>query len=112
MAQTRAFYLCGLSGHNPNYRHSLRARPISGCFPWSTSILVRLSARKRELSMAQKCFHPSIEGAQHGAKNLADFLDYAKSSGATGAQPSNYMLQGRKGFKAANETKDTFEQRV
>jgi hypothetical protein len=61
--------------------------------------------------MAQKCFHPSIEGAQHGAKNLADFLEYAKRSGATGAQPSNYMLQGPKGFKTAQEIKDTFEQR-
>jgi len=61
--------------------------------------------------MAQKCFHPSIEGAQHGAKNLADFLEYAKRSGATGAQPSNYMLQGPKGFRSAKEIKDTFEQR-
>ena len=39
------------------------------------------------------CYHPSIEGAQHGAKSLAQFLDYAKASGAAGAQPSNYMLQ-------------------
>jgi hypothetical protein len=43
--------------------------------------------------MAQSRFHPSIEGAQHGAKNLGDFLDYAKQSGATGAHPSNYMIQ-------------------
>jgi sugar phosphate isomerase/epimerase len=61
--------------------------------------------------MAQSCFHPSVEGAQHGAKSLADFLDYAKRSGASGAQPSNYMLQGEKGFKKAKEIKDTFEQR-
>ncbi|MEK7677154.1 MAG: sugar phosphate isomerase/epimerase, partial [Verrucomicrobiota bacterium] len=61
--------------------------------------------------MAQNCFHPSIEGAQHGAKSLAEFLDYAKSSGATGAQPSNYMLQDGKRFKSAQEIKDTFEQR-
>jgi len=40
--------------------------------------------------MAQNCFHPSIEGAQHGAKSLAQFLEYAKKSGASGAQPSNY----------------------
>ena len=42
--------------------------------------------------MAQPCYHPSIEGAQHGAKTLAQFLDYARKSGATGAQPSNFML--------------------
>ena len=47
----------------------------------------------------RNCFHPSIEGAQHGGKNLAQFLDYAKKSGASGAQPSNYMLQTDKGFK-------------
>ena len=61
--------------------------------------------------MAQPCFHPSIEGAQHGAKSLSDFLDYAKRSGATGAQPSNYMLQGEKGFKKASEIKDLFQQK-
>ena len=60
---------------------------------------------------AQPIFHASIEGAQHGAKSLADFLDYAKRSGASGAQPSNYMLQGGKLFKSAKEIKDTFEQR-
>src|SRR5213079_649153 len=58
--------------------------------------------------MAENCFHPSIEGAQHGAKSLAQFLDYAKKSGASGAQPSNYMLQSEKGFKTAKEIKDTF----
>ena len=58
--------------------------------------------------MAQTIFHPSIEGAQHGAKSLAQFLDYAKKSGASGAQPSNYMLQADKGFKTAKEIKDTF----
>jgi len=58
--------------------------------------------------MAENCFHPSIEGAQHGAKNLAQFLDYAKKSGATGAQPSNYMLQGDKGLKTAKEIKAAF----
>jgi sugar phosphate isomerase/epimerase len=58
--------------------------------------------------MAENCFHPSIEGAQHGAKSLAQFLDYAKKSGAAGAQPSNFMLQGPKGFKTAKEIKDTF----
>ncbi len=59
--------------------------------------------------MAENCFHPSIEGAQHGAKSLADFLSYARKSGAQGAQPSNYMLQAEKGFKSAKEIKDTFE---
>ncbi|MGI8966895.1 MAG: sugar phosphate isomerase/epimerase family protein, partial [Limisphaerales bacterium] len=58
--------------------------------------------------MATPCFHPSVEGAQHGAKNLADFLTYAKKSGASGAQPSNYMLQNDKGFKSAKEIKATF----
>ncbi|MCB1125038.1 MAG: sugar phosphate isomerase/epimerase [Verrucomicrobiae bacterium] len=61
--------------------------------------------------MAQSIYHPSIEGAQHGAKSLPDFLDYAKASGAAGAQPSNYMLQDGDGFKSAQEIKDTFEQR-
>jgi len=51
--------------------------------------------------MAETCFHPSVEGAQHGAKNLAQFLDYAKKSGASGVQPSNYMLQSDKAFKSA-----------
>lgn len=58
--------------------------------------------------MAENCFHPSIEGAQHGAKDLAKFLDYAKKSGASGAQPSNYMLQGDKGFKSAKDIKAAF----
>jgi sugar phosphate isomerase/epimerase len=61
--------------------------------------------------MAHPIYHPSIEGAQHGAKSLADFLDYAKRSGATGAQPSNYMLHGGKLFKSAKEIRDTFESR-
>src|ERR1039458_5719821 len=58
--------------------------------------------------MAANCFHPSIEGAQHGAKSLAQFLDYAKKSGASGAQPSNFMLNAEKGFKSAKEIKDAF----
>lgn len=58
--------------------------------------------------MAQTIYHPSIEGAQHGAKSLAQFLAYAKKSGAAGAQPSNYMLQGGKGFKTAREIKQAF----
>ncbi len=58
--------------------------------------------------MAEICFHPSIEGAQHGAKSLAQFLDYAKKSGATGAQPSNFMLNSETGFKSAKEIKNAF----
>jgi len=58
--------------------------------------------------MAPFCFHPSVEGAQHGAKTLAQFLEYANKSGAAGAQPSNYMLQAEKGFKSAKEIKETF----
>ena len=61
--------------------------------------------------MAQSVYHPSIEGAQHGAKSLAQFLDYAKASGAAGAQPSNYMLQADNGFKTAREIKDLFDAR-
>src|SRR6478752_2778741 len=61
--------------------------------------------------MPDSVFHPSIEGAQHGAKSLGDFLDYARVSGAKGAQPSNYMLQAEKGFKSAKEIKETFAQR-
>jgi sugar phosphate isomerase/epimerase len=58
--------------------------------------------------MAQTCFHPSIEGAQHGAKSLPQFLDYARKSGAAGAQPSNFMLQAAKGFQSAKQIKSAF----
>lgn len=58
--------------------------------------------------MPENCFHPSIEGAQHGAKSLEQFLEYARKSGAQGAQPSNYMLQSDNGFKKASEIKDAF----
>src|ERR1043166_8336988 len=61
--------------------------------------------------MAQTIFHPSVEGAQHGAKSLTEFLDYAKAAGATGAQPSNYMLQDGKRFKSAQEIKDALAER-
>jgi len=58
------------------------------------------------------CFHSSIEGAQHGAKSLPQFVDYAKVSGAAGAQPSNFMLEADGGcFKSANEIRSTFESR-
>jgi sugar phosphate isomerase/epimerase len=59
--------------------------------------------------MAESCFHPSIEGGQHGAKSLPQFLEYARKSGAAGAQPSCYMLQDDKGgFKTAKEIKSIF----
>jgi sugar phosphate isomerase/epimerase len=61
--------------------------------------------------MAQNCYHPSIEGAQHGGKSLTQFLDYARKSGATGAQPSNFMLQEGKRFKNPDEIKSTFAER-
>lgn len=62
--------------------------------------------------MAQSLYHASIEGAQHGAKSLEQFLDYARASGAAGAQPSNYMLHGSDGsFRKASEIRDVFESR-
>ena len=66
----------------------------------------------RRDKMAKPIFHSSIEGAQHGAKSLDEFLAFAKASGAGGAQPSNYMLQASddgESFKSAQEIKDTFE---
>ena len=47
--------------------------------------------------MAKPIYHSSIEGAQHGSKGLDGFLAFAKEAGATGAQPSNYMLEGKSG---------------
>jgi sugar phosphate isomerase/epimerase len=61
--------------------------------------------------MAETCFHPSIEGAQHGAKSLDAFLDYAKAAGASGAQPSNYMLQQGARFKKAADIQEAFASR-
>ena len=55
-------------------------------------------------------YHPSIEGAQHGAKPLPDFLAYAKRAGAAGAQPSNYMLESGSGFRTAKEIKGIFDE--
>ena len=43
--------------------------------------------------MAKTVFHASIEGAQHGAKTLEEFIIFAKNSGATGAEPSNYHIE-------------------
>ncbi|MBM3882238.1 MAG: sugar phosphate isomerase/epimerase [Verrucomicrobia bacterium] len=61
--------------------------------------------------MAQTVFHPSVEGAQHGAKSLDQFLDYAKAAGAAGVQPSNYMLQEGATFKSAQAIQQSFDSR-
>ena len=61
--------------------------------------------------MPEACFHPSIEGAQHGAKSLPQFLDYARNCGASGAQPSNFMLQDGKRFLSADAIKSAFAER-
>ncbi len=66
---------------------------------------------KKRLIEIGDAFHASIEGAQHGAKSLEQFLDYAKVSGASGAQPSNFMLNGPKGLKSADEILTAFESR-
>ncbi|NJK91897.1 MAG: sugar phosphate isomerase/epimerase [Blastochloris sp.] len=55
--------------------------------------------------MSTPCFHASIEGAQHGAKTLDQFLAFARASGASGAQPSNYLLDG----KSASDIRRSFE---
>ena len=59
--------------------------------------------------MAKPLFHSSIEGAQHGAKSLGDFLAFAKNSGAAGAQPSNFILEKDGGFLPAAEIRGAFE---
>ena len=61
--------------------------------------------------MPETCYHPSLEGAQHGAKSLTQFLDYARASGTTGAQPSNFMLEKGKRFKSPEEIKEAFASR-
>ena len=59
--------------------------------------------------MARTVFHASIEGAQHGAKTLEEFVIFAKNSGAAGAEPSNYHVEdGNGGFKSAQEIRDVF----
>src|SRR3989442_187342 len=49
--------------------------------------------RQEQAPMPRTLFHASVEGAQHGAKSLADFLAHAKRSGAAGAQPSVTALE-------------------
>ncbi|MEK7575089.1 MAG: TIM barrel protein [Patescibacteria group bacterium] len=58
----------------------------------------------------QPVFCSSVEGAQHGG-DLNAFLDFAIASGADGAQPSNYMLNGGKLFKSAKEIRAAFDSR-
>jgi sugar phosphate isomerase/epimerase len=58
--------------------------------------------------MANIVYHPSIEGAQHGAKSLPQFLAYAAKSGAAGAQPSNFMLNDGDGFLTPKEIRTAF----
>src|SRR6185369_4847731 len=62
-----------------------------------------------EKLLPESCFHPSIEGAQHGAKNLEQFLDFAYKNGAKGAQPSNFMLENvNGGFRDPKQIADLF----
>ena len=83
---------------------------ISRCFHFPISLFVITNNKPKKI-MATPLFHPSIEGAQHGAKTLEQFLDYAKASGATGAQPSNFMLEAGKRFRSVQQIKDIFAER-
>lgn len=56
-----------------------------------------MSKREAVVPSAAPIYHASLEGAQHGAKSLVQFLDYAKASGARGAQPSNFHCQNTEG---------------
>jgi sugar phosphate isomerase/epimerase len=67
------------------------------------------SVKKKETLMAQTIYHPSLEGAQHGTKSLGEFLAFAKKSGATGAQPSNFHVTKDGKLMSAKEIKDAFE---
>jgi len=59
-----------------------------------------------------KVFHPSVEGAQHGDKDLAGFLNFASANGALGAQPTCYMLEQKEGgFMPAAVIREMFAQR-
>src|SRR5688500_5369142 len=61
--------------------------------------------------MSQPVVRASIDGAHPGSISLDKLLDYAKATGAAGAQPSSYMLESGKGFRKASEIKDLFGQR-
>ncbi len=58
--------------------------------------------------MSKPVFHASIEGAQHGAKTLEQFLAFAKASGAAGAQPSNYLLEQEGKFRSPEAVRQVF----
>lgn len=54
-------------------------------------------------------FHASLEGAQHGDKNLKQLIAFAKAAGCQGVQPSNYHLQNPDGtMMKASEVRDAF----
>jgi sugar phosphate isomerase/epimerase len=56
-----------------------------------------------------RLFHASVEGAQHGAKGLDGFLEFAWRAGAAGCQPSNFMLEdGKGGFLPADTIRQKF----
>jgi sugar phosphate isomerase/epimerase len=44
--------------------------------------------------MGKILYHSSLEGAQHGGKDLRTFARFAKANGAAGIQPSNYQVAG------------------
>ena len=58
----------------------------------------------------ERIFEVSLEGAQHGAKSLREFLAFAKKAGAPGAQPSSFQLQAKDGsLLSAKEVKEVFD---
>lgn len=64
------------------------------------------------MAVGVEVFHSSVEAAQHGPKGLLGCLDFAKSCGARGAQPTNYMLEdGKGGFLKAAEIMSAFGER-
>lgn len=42
--------------------------------------------------MAKRLFHASLEGAQHGGKDLLTLIRFGKASGCKGVQPSNFHV--------------------
>ena len=98
----KAGVLLSLQPDEQGSRSSCEAGRVSRCAARAISL--------DELAMPHHAYHASIEGAQHGAKTLSQFLDYARAAGAKGAQPSNYMLhEGKGGFKKAKEIRATFD---
>ncbi len=57
-----------------------------------------------------KLFHPSLELGQHGKKSLDEALQFAKSVGCEGAQPSCYHLQNEDGsFMSPEQVRAAFD---